>query len=315
MPNIELSFPSGMLTLTGTFAATADPTQPAAALLLSGSGPLDRNSNMKKLAIDVMGQVAVNLGHHGVASFRYDKRGVGASGGDYLSAGFHDNLADARSALDALRARPEIDADQVVVIGHSEGAMIAAELAAQDPTLAGVVLLAGTASNGEQLLRWQAETVSETLPRPVKLLLRVLRQDVLKTQQKRLDRIRATTTDTVRIQLVKLNAKWFREFMAHDPKPSLRAIRVPVLAITGAKDIQVDPADVARICELVPGECSGELIANLTHLLRTDDGPPSVRTYKKQAARRVAPEVLSTTVAWIEHHTSTTPTGSADAHL
>lgn len=304
MRTIDLSFTSGTVTLAGTLL-TVEGTRPApAALLVSGSGPLDRDSNMKRQRIQVMRQVAEHLGDQGIISFRYDKRGVGASDGDYPSSGFHDNVADARAALIALRARPEVDPSRVFVVGHSEGAIIATELAADDADLGGVVLLAGTATSGEEILRWQAKHVSASLPRPVKLLLRIFRQDIVRTQTKRLAQIKATTTDTTRVQLVKLNAKWFREFMAHDPAPSLERVQVPVLALTGSKDIQVDPADVERICLLVPSECSGRVVENLTHLLREEPGPPSLRTYKKQAKRPVASSVLTATSSWINEHAS-----------
>ncbi|MGI9613324.1 MAG: alpha/beta hydrolase, partial [Acidimicrobiales bacterium] len=160
-------------------------------------------------------------------------------------------------------------------------------------------LLAGTATRGEDVLRWQAAHVSETLPRPIKLLLRLLRQDVVRSQSKRLAQIKATTGATSRIQLVKINAKWFREFMAHDPAPSLESIQIPVLALTGSKDIQVNPDDVERISRLVPSDCSGQVVNDLTHLLRTEAGPPSVRTYKKQAKRPIDPELLATASTWI----------------
>lgn len=295
----NLTFASGPLTLAGTLV-TADRAGPGAVvLLLSGSGPIDRDSKAKRLAVGVMSQMADHLMGAGLASFRYDKRGVGASGGDYTSTGLHDNVADATAAIDMLRARADVDPERVCVIGHSEGALIAAEPAAADPGLAGVVLLAGTATRGEQVLRWQAGHVSASLPRPVTLLLRVLRQDVLRAQDKRLAQIKATTGDTARIQLMTIKARWFREFMAHDPAPSLEAIRIPVLALTGSKDLQVDPADVARICRLVPADCSGQVLDNLTHLLRSEDGPPSVRTYRKQAKRPVDAGLLTTVSGWL----------------
>jgi pimeloyl-ACP methyl ester carboxylesterase len=307
MQSVDITFRSGATTLAGSLITPSGAVERPApvVLLVGGSGPIDRNSNMKKLAIGVMAQVADHLGRAGLASLRYDKRGIGASGGDYLSAGLHDNVDDARAAIETLRARPEVDSEKVFVVGHSEGAVVAVELAAADHALAGVVLLAGTASTGEEVLRWQAEQVSRTLPRPVKLLLRVLRQDVVRTQAKRLEQIRRTTSDTARVQMVKINAKWFREFMAHDPAPSLRSIRTPVLALAGSKDIQVDPSEVDHICRLVPSECSGRVIEDLTHLLRTEAGPPSVRTYKKQAGRPIAPEVLSITTTWLDEHAAT----------
>jgi pimeloyl-ACP methyl ester carboxylesterase len=306
MQTTSLSFSSGPATLAGTLVA-GDRTGPGpVVVLLSGSGPIDRDSNTKRLAIGVMGQIADHLAGEGLASFRYDKRGVGASSGDYKSTGFYDNVADAAAAVEGLRARTDIDPDQIFVIGHSEGALIATELAAADPRLAGVVLLAGTATQGEHVLRWQAEHVSASLPRPVKLLLRVLRQDVLRTQSKRLAQIKATTGDTARIQLIKINARWFREFMAHDPAPSLASIQIPVLALTGSKDIQVNPDDIERICQLVPSGCSGQVIDDLTHLLRKDAGPPSVRTYKKQAKRPVDAELLATASTWIREQVEQT---------
>ncbi|MFT6289567.1 MAG: pimeloyl-ACP methyl ester carboxylesterase [Ilumatobacter sp.] len=254
---------------------------------------------MKKLAIGVMGRLAEHLSNAGVASFRYDKRGVGASGGDYFAAGFSDNIADDAATIDMLRARPEVDPEQIYVIGHSEGALIATELAASDPGLGGVVLLAGTATVGEEVLRWQAQQIAATLPKPVRFILRVLRKDVASMQAKRLSQIKATTGDTTRIQLAKLNAKWFREFLAHDPSPSLEAIRVPVLAVTGSNDLQVDSDDIERICELVPLECSGHVVDGVTHLLRNEFGPPSFKTYKKQAQRPLDPRVLDLVTSWI----------------
>ena len=250
------------------------------------------------MRIDVMRQVADYLATAGIASLRYDKRGVGASEGDYRAAGFHDNVADARSALRALRHRSEIDPSSVVIIGHSEGALIAAELAREDD-VAGVVLLAGAARTGEEVLEWQARQLASTLPAPVRWLLRMLRQDVLKTQAKRLARIKASTDDVTRINFIKLNARWFREFMAHDPAASLAQATVPVLALTGAKDIQVDPADVALMERIVPSPFAGRVPDGVTHLLRVESGPATIRTYKKQARRPVDDGVLEIVADWI----------------
>ncbi len=146
MTETDITIQSGPLSLRGTLVAAGASPGPAA-LLVSGSGPLDRNSNAKRLPIDVMGQIASHLAAEGVTSLRYDKRGVGESNGEYLTAGIHDNIGDARAALEVLRARPEVDPRRIVVIGHSEGALIASDLA-RDGDLAGVALLAGAAHNG-----------------------------------------------------------------------------------------------------------------------------------------------------------------------
>ncbi|MEX1281385.1 MAG: alpha/beta fold hydrolase [Acidimicrobiia bacterium] len=294
----DVTFPSGDLTLAGTLALPDGDGPFPAAVLVTGSGPLDRDSNTKKLRIDVMAQVATHLAAHGIASLRYDKRGVGESEGDYLAAGLFDNVADARAALAALRERAEVDADRLFVIGHSEGALIATEVAATED-LAGAVLLAGSAQLGRTVIEWQAAQVAEDLPTAAKVIMKVLRQDVAGQQRKTLDRLEATTDDVARIQFQKLNAKWFREFLAHDPTESLARVRCPVLAITGAKDVQVPPADVELMRGLVPTAFTGEVPADVTHLLRRDPGPPSVRSYKQQAKRPVDRGVLATISGWI----------------
>jgi hypothetical protein len=71
------------------------------------------------------------------------------------------------------------------------------------------------------------------------------------------------------------------------------------LAVTGSKDLQVDPDDVERICERVSSECSGHVVDGVTHLLRDEPGPPSVKTYKKQAKRPLDPRVLDLVISWI----------------
>ncbi len=299
MNTTPLTFESGDHTLTGTLTIPTSSAQLPAAVLVSGSGPIDRDSNMKRARIDVMRQVAEHLADRGIASLRYDKRGVGESEGEYKATGFHDNVDDARSAVAALRDRPEIDPESVFVVGHSEGALIAIELAS-DASLAGAVLLAGTAQSGKAVLRWQAAQLAGSLPTPVKLIMKVLRQDLAKTQEKRFAQLEATTTDIARIQMVRVNAKWFREFMAHAPADSLRRVAVPVLAITGSKDVQADPADVSRMEELVPTAFEGRVLDDVTHLLRSDDGPASTKTYRKQMKRPVDPQLLELVSSWID---------------
>lgn len=298
MTAIDVSIPAAGTSLGGTLLLPDGAERAPAALLITGSGPLDRDSNSKRIRVDVMRQIAEHLATVGVASLRYDKRGVGASGGDYHAIGFYDNVDDARSGLRVLRGRREVDPDRVFVVGHSEGALIAAELAG-DEALAGVVLLAGAASTGEDILVWQARQVAGMLPAPVRWVMKVLRQDVAKTQAKRLGRIKASTTDVMRIGFAKLNAKWFREFIAHDPAVSLRRARVPVLAITGSKDIQVNPDDVAVMERLVPTPFTGEVPDNVTHLLRAQDGPTSLRGYKKQVRRPVDRGLLNMVTGWM----------------
>jgi pimeloyl-ACP methyl ester carboxylesterase len=129
----EVSFDAHALRLMGTLTLPADAgTEPGpAALLLVGSGPVDRNENWKRLRVEATRQLAHALARARIVSLRYDKRGVGASeGGDWRTAGFFDGVDDAAAALAFLAGRPEVDPSRIAAIGHSEGAIVATALAA-----------------------------------------------------------------------------------------------------------------------------------------------------------------------------------------
>jgi pimeloyl-ACP methyl ester carboxylesterase len=165
------------------------------------------------------------------------------------------------------------------------------------PEVGAVVLLAGFARLGEDALRWQAGMIARDLPAPVRPLLPALR--ALAARQ--LARIKTTSTDVARVAGMPVNARWMREMLNHDPRPDLANIQVPVLAITGGKDIQVDPADLDEIRRLVPGEVEVHRIPDLTHLLRRDPGRPSVRSYPRLLRQPVDTDLLTQVAGWLAH--------------
>lgn len=291
----KLSIPSGDVTLAATLLMPDGWTVGVAALLVGGSGPLDRDSDTRRMRLGGGRLLAAALADHGVASLRHDKRGVGGSSGSYHAAGLSDNVADAAAALAALRAQPGVD--RVVVVGHSEGALIALQLAVGDHPPDGVVLLSGAARPGEAVLRYQMAQVADDIPAPVRWVLRLLRVDLAATQAKRIARLRATTTDTIRMQGAKVNARWFREFLDLDPAVALAQLEVPVLAVTGSADVQVDPGDVARMRDLVQGPFEGVVVEGVTHILRPGTGSP--RTYRKELDQPLDPRVVELVAGWV----------------
>lgn len=336
MTDTTLRFRSGEHTLVGTLSLPDGEGPFAAALLVPGSGPVDRDSNHKRMRLDITRQLAVALNQAGIATLRYDKRGVGESSGDFLRAGFRDNIDDAGAALAALAQAPGVDASRVVVVGHSEGALLATAVAAQAtetggdaghetgpapaggggsatgaglatggapatgaaPRLVGVVLLSGSATPGEELLSWQAAQIAPTLPAPVRLLLRLLRTDLERKVAKNHARIKATTTDVARVDGARLNARWTREFMAYDPRADLARITAPVLAITGSKDLQTRPADLAVIARTVRGPVETHEVPDLNHILRPAAGPATLSSYRKDVRQPVDRRVLDLVVGW-----------------
>ena len=159
----EVTFKSGGLQLSGTLRLPDTSDQKAAVLLVAGSGQVDRNENHRKLQINALGMIADDLEKRRIATFRYDKRGVGASGGNYWETGFYDNISDAAAALVYLKSDSRLGGVPVFVLGHSEGALICTRLAAEGQGIAGAVLVAGSAQTGEAILRWQAVEVAKGL--------------------------------------------------------------------------------------------------------------------------------------------------------
>ncbi len=150
------------------------------------------------------------------------------------------------------------------------------------------------------MLVWQSAQVLKGMRGFNKWLIDVFHIDTRKALQKQLDKIKRSTKNSLRIQMVaKLNAKWLREFMAYDPSEDLPKIQAPVLAITGTKDIQVDPADLDRMAGLVHSEFESHLVPDLTHLLRAEPGQPTLSTYKWQIIQPVDPRVMQLISEWL----------------
>jgi len=297
----EVIFASGSLRLAGTLTLPAggDAAPRPAALLLVGSGPVDRNENWGLVRVDATRQLAHALAAARIASLRYDKRGVGESdGGDWRAAGFFDAVDDAAAALAFLAGLPEVDAERVAAIGHSEGALTAIALAGRGEPLAAVVLLAGSAVPGTEVGRYQARRLVSTLPRPVRTLVRRIDVDARVDASHR--KMLATTGDVDRVGLRRVNARWQREFLAYDPAADLQRCRIPVLAVTGGKDLQIDPGQLDAIRATAAGPVTISRPPDLTHTLRRQPRRPTLLAYRGELRRPVDPDLVAEVVAWTE---------------
>ena len=188
-----------------------------AVLLISGSGPLDRDSNMPGQRLDISRAFAEHLAERGIASLRYDKRGAGAFGGDDTQPGFDTETSDAADALDQLVALDHVDPDRISVVGHSVGATLAIRLAASTPRLAAIVLLAGAASSGARVLEWQSGQIGRTLPGPNWLTGRIFRA----MQRRSHAKLEKPETDSMTAARAQLSGRWFREYVPYAPAQDL----------------------------------------------------------------------------------------------
>ncbi len=302
MQEQEIRFRSGELELAGTIALPGPGGPFPGVLFITGSGQVDRNENLKKMRINAFYDISHYLAQNGIASLRYDKRGVGQSEGDHWKTGFYDHAQDALAALQYLKQQKDFQPENIFLLGHSEGAFIATRLAGSGAEVAGIILLAGGAQSGEAVLKWQVVQVARGLKGINRWLIKILRINVSKAQQKQIDKIKRSKKNSFRQNLfVKINAIWLREFMAYDPTEDLQRITVPVLAITGSKDIQVDPADLERMAHLVKAPFEHHVIQDITHMLRIEEGEASISKYKEEIKRPVEPQLLEIVLRWLKN--------------
>ncbi|MHB1225414.1 MAG: alpha/beta hydrolase family protein [Gemmatimonadaceae bacterium] len=273
---------AGTLTMPGERRGRRAP----AVITITGSGAQDRGEALTILpGYRPFRQIADTLGRRGVAVLRLDDRGYGASTGTFTAATSADFAADVRAALAWLRARPDVDPARIFLLGHSEGAMIAPMVAADDRRLAGIVLLAGPSWTGRRTLDYQIRYAVE--------------QDSTIAPA-----VRAGAVAARLAALDSLIAKqpWLRYFADHDPLAVAARVRVPALLVQGATDRQV-PAEQAE--ELAAALRKGgatdvtvRILPDRNHLLLPDrDGNPA--GYGGLTQRQLGADVLGPIVDWI----------------
>lgn len=246
--------------LAGTLTLPRGKPPFPAVIMLTGSGAQNRDEELfghKPFLV-----LADYLTRRGFATLRMDDRGVGGSTGDMSQVTTLDFVQDALAAVAYLGTRREIDSKRIGLLGHSEGALVATIAAAQSQKVAFIVLLAGTAVPGEQILFRQAELIARKSGVPDNLIERnrqlqarvfeILRResDNEKAAQQIAEALLANLTrgevspqqrQSMEAQARTYTRPWFRTFIALDPAVYLRKVRCPVLALWGANDLQVDP--------------------------------------------------------------------------
>ncbi|NUP26968.1 MAG: prolyl oligopeptidase family serine peptidase [Nocardia sp.] len=251
----EVSYPSGALTVAGTLTRPADVTGPLpAVVLVGGSGPQDRNEEIAGHQPFLL--LADTLTRAGYAVLRTDERGVGGTGGNLNQATYADLAGDIEAGLRFLRERPEIDSDRIGLLGHSEGGYLAPLVAARpENEIAFTILLAAPAVPGTEIILAQgrrtfaeAGATPEQLDRHLAFLrdwTAAMRAGQLTKAARLSETYNRTLPKDLRTaseELTGQNTPYMAALVSYDPAPALSALRIPVLAVFGSKDVQVPPA-------------------------------------------------------------------------
>lgn len=235
--------------LAGTLLMPKSGSRPFPAVITStGSGQQTRDEPMpypNLKGFRPFRQIAENLAARGIAVLRVDDRGVGNSTGfDTLEqATTFDYADDVRAQVAYLRTRREIDPKGIAILGHSEGGIIAPLVAASDPKIAAIVILAGTAKRGDEVLLYQMNRPLElnaAMKEEEKAKGRAENQQILKTVME--------GGDTSKLPAL-FRYRWTKAFLSYDPLPTIRKVRQPILIVQGGLDQQVTPEQAEMLAK------------------------------------------------------------------
>lgn len=312
--------------LAGTLTVPMGNGPFSAALLITGSGPQSRDEEIfghKPFLV-----IADHLTRNGIAVLRVDDRGIGGSTGDMSMATSEDFASDVLAGVCFLAGQPEIDPSRIGLVGHSEGGIIASMVAAESDDVAFIVLLAGSAIPGRDLMVMQLAAVQRSIGRPegnVEQQIEAQRSLLeLASEGADLPALTAAVAELTRIQISnvvegqrpsteelkpaieaqarQLTTPWWRFFLTYDPRTALREVQCPVLAINGSLDVQVPSGPNLRVIREALAEAGNdditvEELGGLNHLFQT--ATTGSLTEYAEIEETFAPAALDLITSWV----------------
>ncbi len=311
------------ISLAGTLTYPRKGTNFSAVILISGSGPQDRNSELMNHKPFLV--IADYLTKNGIAVLRVDDRGVGKSEGNYNETGLNGFVNDTKSAVDFLKTREEINHSEIGLIGHSLGGVIAPIVASDKNTgISFIILLAGSGIRGDKLMLLQKEKIERKMGVPEIGITQgqknmqgaydiILKSDEDKTRlqeelKKYFTKIFGTVLPESNILSLseQMSIPWLRDFIKFDPQISLSKTKCPVLAINGENDLQVPAKENLEKIEQILRENGNKNIEtiqfeNLNHLFQ--ESKTGLPNEYAQIEQTFSPKVLEAMTQWIKKQT------------
>ncbi len=318
---------SAAIELAGTLTVPDGDGPFPGAVLVSGSGPQDRDEAL--MGHKPFWILADHLSRNGIAVLRYDDRGYGESGGDFSTATSHDFTSDALAGVAFLQAHPSVRAGSVGIVGHSEGGLVGPLAASMSDDVAFVVMLAGPGVTGIEILVEQGRLINAASgtpseiaelnariqtslaeivaaePDPEKaapLMREAMQAEVDKLSPEMQALAGESIEQNIEPTVTQMNSPWMRNFLHYDPRPALEATTVPVLALIGGKDLQVPheqniPEIEAALARGGNDDATVMMLPGLNHLFQ-EAGTGSPGEYM-QIEQTFSPQALEVVSAWI----------------
>jgi pimeloyl-ACP methyl ester carboxylesterase len=297
----QVRIPANGFSLAGTLSKpTSTATRFPAVILVAGSGPVDRDEVVAN--VPVFGQLAAALADSGFLVLRYDKRGVGQSGGRSEAAGLTEFAEDLRAAVKFMEDRKDVDPKRITVLGHSEGGAVALLAASKDSRIDAVVLMATLGVTGSELVLAQQKhlldrsNLSES-EKQAKIDLQKRLHDAVITGKG----WEALPAD-LRRQID--NNVEFQSILAFDPTKVVPQIRQPMLIVQGALDTQVDPSNADRLETLARARKRQAMvevvkIPGVNHLF-IPASTGEVEEYGSLKDKQISPALASAITTWLQ---------------
>jgi pimeloyl-ACP methyl ester carboxylesterase len=287
------------------FNIAATVTKPSAAtrplpaiVLIGGSGPTDRDGLVA--GIPILGQMARHFSNAGFFVVRYDKRGVGQSGGRTEASTIADYSEDVRAIVRWLDKRKDVDKKRIGLVGHSEGAWVAMLAAARENKIDSIALIGGAATTGAELIL--AQQLHQLTSMKVADAERQAKIELQKKIQSAV--VSGTGWDLVPPELRKTaDTPWFQSFLSYDPARVMKDVRQPVLIVQPALDTQVPPHHGEQLAALARARkrkvaTDVAVVPNINHLL-VPAKTGEVDEYASLAGSEVSPVALAAISTWM----------------
>ena len=326
----EVSYenPKAGITLAGTLTLPSGTGPFPAVVLLTGSGPQNRNEELFNHRPFLV--LSDYLTRRGIAVLRADDRGVGGSTGSFSKATTGDFAEDGLAGVAFLKGRSEIQTGRIGLIGHSEGGMMAPIAATRSKDVAFIVMLSGLGQRFADIIIFQILRDAKSKGEDENLIalkrscyerlyalvgedtddataaqkIRAMHATLTEDEKEKLD-----WTDTKFEERIKHQLKpWWRYAMRYDPRATLMNVRCPVLALNGEKDMQVPAKEnVAAISDALRAGGNTHFtvleLPGLNHAFQTA-GPGMELEYAK-IEETMSPVALQTIADWIIAQTGT----------